>query len=103
MTGARSGADLGLSGRELAVLQLIAEGVTTRCAARALACSPRTIEKHLERAYRRLSVKDRINAVLVLRDAGVLGATPLSDYREVAGPGAYCGSVLRVVTEEGAI
>lgn len=94
MTGARTGADLGLTGRELAVLQLIAEGTTTREAARALACSPRTVEKHVENAFRRLAVKDRINAVRVLRAAGVLGAAPVPDHRAVIAAGAYRGSVL---------
>jgi DNA-binding CsgD family transcriptional regulator len=92
MTGYRSGADLGLTGRELAVLQLIAEGVTTRKAARALACSPRTVEKHLENAYRRLAVKDRLNAVRVLRAAGVLGTIPMPDHSAVIGQGAYRGA-----------
>lgn len=85
------GTDLGLTGRQLAVLQLIGEGATTRRASRALACSPRTVEKHLENAYRRLGVKDRLNAVLLLRAAGVLGARPLPDHRAVLGPGAYRG------------
>ena len=54
MTGARGRTDLGLTGRELAVLQLVAEGATTRRASRALAGSPRTVEKH-QNAYRRLA------------------------------------------------
>jgi len=95
MTGARPGTDLGLTGRELAVLQLIAEGETTRRTSRALACSPRTVEKHLEHAYRRLGVRDRLNAVRVLQVAGVLGAAPVPDYRLDAAPGAYRGPVRR--------
>jgi DNA-binding CsgD family transcriptional regulator len=102
MTGARTGADLGLTGREIAVLQLIAEGATTRRAARALACSPRTIQKHLENAYRRLGVNDRLNAVRVLRAAGVLGAAPVPDHRAVFGLGAYRGPVLRAVAGDAA-
>ena len=94
MTGAQTGTDLGLTGRELAVLQLIAEGATTRGAAKALACSPRTVEKHLENAYRRLAVKDRLNAVRILRAAGVLGSAWVPDHRVVVGPGAYRGSCL---------
>lgn len=93
MTGARMGTDSGLTGRELAVLQLIAEGETTRRVSRALVCSPRTVEKHLENAYRRLGVKDRLNAVRVLRMAGVLGAAPAPDHRTVVGPGAYYGPI----------
>lgn len=98
MTSERTGTDLKLTGRELAVLQLIAEGTTTRGAARALACSPRTVEKHLENAYRRLAVKDRLNAVRVLRAAGAVGAAPVPDHRAVIGPGTYRGSALLTAT-----
>lgn len=93
MTGAPAGTELGLTGRELAVLQLIAEGTTTRRASRELACSPRTVEKHLENAYRRLGVRDRLNAIRVLRAAGVSGAAPAPDHRAVVAPGAYSGPV----------
>jgi DNA-binding CsgD family transcriptional regulator len=61
------GPHLGLTGRELAVLQLISDGFSTRQSARRLACSPRTVEKHLQRAYRKLGVRDRVNAVRVAR------------------------------------
>lgn len=93
MTGVRAGADLGLTGRQLSVLQLIAEGATTRRASRALVCSPRTVEKHLENAYRRLGVRDRLNAVRVLGAAGVLGPEPVPDHLALRGPGAYRGLV----------
>ena len=101
MTGARTGADLGLTGRQLAVLQLIAEGATTRRASRALACSPRTLEKHLENAYRRLGVKDRLNAVRVLLAAGVIGSAAVPDHRAAHGPGAYRGGRFRGVVQWG--
>ncbi len=102
MTGARTGTDLGLTGRELAVLQLIAEGATTRRAARSLACSPRTVEKHLENAYRRLGVNDRLNAVRVLHLAGVLGTAPVPDHRAVVALGTYRGRVRYAATESAA-
>ncbi len=74
-----TGADLGLSGREVAVLQLVADGNTTRAVSRRLGCTPRTVEKHLENCYRKLEVRDRLNAVRVARLAGVLGpAEPAS-------------------------
>ena len=95
MTGAGTGTDLGLTGRELAVLQLISEGATTRRASRALVCSPRTVQKHLQNAYRRLGVNDRHNAVRVLRAAGVLGTAFVPDHRAVVGVGAYRGPVLQ--------
>jgi len=102
MTGARAGTDLGLTGRELAVLQLIAEGSTTRRASGALVCSPRTVEKHLENAYRRLGVKDRLNAVRVLGAAGVLGTAPTPDHQAACGPGGYRGLGPRVAGREAA-
>jgi DNA-binding CsgD family transcriptional regulator len=64
--------ELDLTGRELAVLVLIAAGYPTRIAARRLHCSPRTVEKHLERIYRKLGVRDRLNAVLRARRLGIL-------------------------------
>lgn len=64
--------DLGLTGRELAVLQLLSDGLSTRRTARRLACSPRTVEKHLQRTYRKLGVRDRVNALRVARLAGAV-------------------------------
>ena len=61
------GTHLGLTGRELAVLQLISDGFSTRQSAHRLACSPRTVEKHLQHAYRKLGVRDRVNAIRVAR------------------------------------
>ena len=68
-----------LTGRELAVLQLLAEGRTTRCSARQLNCSPRTVEKHLERCFRKLGVRDRLNAVRVATQAGLVGRSQGAD------------------------
>ena len=75
--GCRSGggipaAELGLTGRELAVLQLLSDGLSARQTARRLACSPRTVEKHLQHAYRKLDVRDRLNAIRVARLAGAV-------------------------------
>lgn len=63
---------LGLTGRELAVLQLISDGLSTRQTARRLACSPRTVEKHMQNSYRKLEVHDRVNAIRVARLAGAV-------------------------------
>lgn len=63
---------LGLTGRELAVIQLLAQGLSTRLIGRRLDCSTRTVEKHLEHAYRKLGVRDRLNAV---RTATLCGLT----------------------------
>jgi DNA-binding CsgD family transcriptional regulator len=63
-----------LTARELAVLGLTAEGHTAASAARRLAIAPRTAQKHLERAYRKLRVSNRMSAVLRARRLGLLPA-----------------------------
>lgn len=68
--------DTELTGRELAVLQLLVDGCSTRIIGRRLNCSPRTVEKHLEHVYRKLAVKDRVNAVRVARTLGLREAPP---------------------------
>ena len=83
LSAERGSADLAaefeLTGRELAVLQLLAEGRTTRCSAHQLGCSPRTVEKHLERCFRKLGVRDRLNAVRVATRAGLIGHSQGAD------------------------
>ena len=76
---AATAADFQLTGRELAVLQLLAEGRTTRASARRLGCAPRTVEKHLERCFRKLGVCDRINAVRVATKAGLVDRPQAAD------------------------
>ncbi|MET9023680.1 helix-turn-helix transcriptional regulator [Actinopolymorpha sp. NPDC004070] len=63
---------VGLTGRQLAVLQLLAEGLTAEAIARRLAISPRTVHVHLDHLYRKLGVRDRLKAVLVARDLGLV-------------------------------
>ena len=46
------GVEAGLTARELSVLALLAEGLPPQLIAHRLGCSPRTIDKHLERTYR---------------------------------------------------
>lgn len=69
-------ADLGLTGREVAVLQLLSDGLSARQTAHRLACSPRTVEKHLQHSYRKLEVSDRVNAIRVARLAGAVIERP---------------------------
>jgi DNA-binding CsgD family transcriptional regulator len=64
--------DLGLTGRELAVLRLLADGRTACAIAHELRVSPRTVHSHLAHIYRKLGVCDRMRAVLVARELGVL-------------------------------
>ncbi|QIG38788.1 helix-turn-helix transcriptional regulator [Microbacterium sp. 4R-513] len=61
-----------LSGRELAVLRLIAGGSSAQAAARELGVSPRTVEKHLEHVYRKIGVRDRVSAALIAYELGLV-------------------------------
>jgi DNA-binding CsgD family transcriptional regulator len=65
--------EVGLTPRETAALVAVAEGLTADAVARRLGISPRTVHKHLERAYAKLGVRDRVSAVL---RAGRLGLLP---------------------------
>lgn len=65
-------ADSGLTGRELAVLQLLADGLTAESIGRRLGVSRHTVRKHLEHVYRKLGVTDRLVAVREARARGLL-------------------------------
>jgi DNA-binding CsgD family transcriptional regulator len=62
----------GLTGAEVAVLSLLAQGYTAQRMATALQVSPRTVHKHLEHIYRKLEVHDRLQAVQVGTAQGLL-------------------------------
>ena len=57
----------GLTQRELLVLDLLHAGHTAATTARLLGISPRTVNKHLERIYRKLAVTNRHQAVAIAR------------------------------------
>ncbi len=60
--------DVGLlSARESEVLRLLAEGMTDREIAAALAISPRTVESHVSSVLRKLDVRNRAEAALRYR------------------------------------
>jgi len=61
-----------LSGRELDVLQLVAQGHTNREIAQALGLSVHTIECHAKNIYRKLAVRSRGAAVYSARSQGLL-------------------------------
>jgi DNA-binding CsgD family transcriptional regulator len=65
----------GLTGRELAVLRLLAEGHTAFSIARRLSCSPRTVHKHLEHVYRKLDVADRLTAIRAAQQLEILSGS----------------------------
>jgi DNA-binding CsgD family transcriptional regulator len=73
---ASAAAACGLTGRELAVLGLVADGLTVQAIGHRLSISPRTVHKHLEHVYRKLGVRDRLNAVRVAGDANLLRLRP---------------------------
>ena len=70
--------DVRLTPRELAVLGLVADGLTAAAAARRLVVAERTVHKHLERVYAKLGVSDRVSAVLRAQRLGVLPGTALA-------------------------
>ena len=69
-----------LTTQELQVALVVAEGVTNREAAARLFLSPKTIELHLSRAYRKLGVRTRTELARTLHRSELLpptgGATP---------------------------
>ena len=65
-----------LTSREVEVLQLVARGYTAHKVGTILTVSPTTVRKHLENAYRKLGCSDRLVAVDVLRQAGLLRPRP---------------------------
>ncbi len=61
-----------LSGRELEVLRLLADGLSNRQAAQVLFVTEETIKKHLSHIYGKLAVKSRTHAVARAREMGLL-------------------------------
>lgn len=67
----------GLTGRELEVLALVAEGLRNREIADTLVLSPRTIERHLENCFIKMNVSGRAEAVVKATTNGLIG--PLTE------------------------
>jgi two-component system nitrate/nitrite response regulator NarL len=61
--GEEAGERPNLSAREIEVLQHAARGYTVGQIARRLLLSPRTVETHLSNAYRKLGVRNRVQAL----------------------------------------
>jgi DNA-binding NarL/FixJ family response regulator len=51
---------------------LLGQGLLAATIARRLGISPRTVNKHLENIYRKLSVRDRLTAVAVAQSSGIV-------------------------------
>jgi DNA-binding CsgD family transcriptional regulator len=64
--------DLRLTPREVTVLGLLVEGLTAGAIARRLTIGERTVQKHLEHAYTKLGVGDRLSAVLRAQHLGLI-------------------------------
>ncbi|WP_205696355.1 response regulator transcription factor [Conexibacter sp. SYSU D00693] len=62
----------GLSGRELEVLRLLAEGMTTAKAAEALFLSPTTVRSYVESAMAKLEAGNRVQAVAIALRRGLI-------------------------------
>ncbi|CAL9435422.1 LuxR C-terminal-related transcriptional regulator [Streptomyces sp. MPA0124] len=60
-----------LTGRELDVLRLLAEGLSNRLIARRLEISEKTAKNHLSSIYLKIGATDRIQAALYARHSGL--------------------------------
>jgi DNA-binding NarL/FixJ family response regulator len=69
-----SGAQANLTERELEILEFVAVGLTVKQVATRLSLSPRTVETHLAKLYRKLGVRNRVQA---LSRAAALGLIDL--------------------------
>ena len=69
-------AETPLTPREIAVLRLVADGMTADAIGHRLGISTRTVHKHTENLYRKLSVADRLTAVMRAQSLGLLPTPP---------------------------
>jgi LuxR family maltose regulon positive regulatory protein len=60
-----------LTGREIEILPLLAEGLSNREIAARLYIAPVTVKTHLQNIYKKLNVNNRIEALKKLRDIGI--------------------------------
>jgi DNA-binding CsgD family transcriptional regulator len=65
-------ASLGISDRELAVLEALSEGRSNKEIAEALHISPHTVKTHVGRLYEKLGARRRTDAVARARSLGIL-------------------------------
>ena len=74
---ARQSADVRavLTDRELQILELVSQGLTVKQVASRIGLSPRTVETHIAKLYRKLGVRNRVQAV---SKAAALGLVELS-------------------------
>jgi DNA-binding NarL/FixJ family response regulator len=65
-------ATLGISDRELEVLELLAAGRSNKEIAKRLDVSPNTVKTHVAKLYEKLEAKRRTEAILKARELGVI-------------------------------
>jgi len=58
-----SAAEAKITSRELEILEFVSEGLTVKQVATRLGLSPRTVEAHVARLYRKLGVRNRVQAI----------------------------------------
>ncbi len=66
-------ASLGISGRELEVLQALAAGHSNKEIAARLGVSPNTVKTHVARLFEKLEARRRTEAILKARELGIVG------------------------------
>ncbi|WP_243375636.1 response regulator transcription factor [Sandarakinorhabdus cyanobacteriorum] len=66
-------ASLGLTPREVEVLQLLAAGQANKEMARTMGVSPNTVKTHLARLFEKLGASSRTEAIARARVLGILG------------------------------
>lgn len=71
---AREGSEMSasLTEREMQILALLSEGLTMQQIGRRLGISPRTVETHVAKLYRKLSVRTRVQAVARAASLGLI-------------------------------
>jgi DNA-binding NarL/FixJ family response regulator len=67
---------IGLSPRELDVLDMLAKGLTNKEIARVLQISQFTVRNHIKHIFEKLSATDRTEAVLIALQQGIIPAGP---------------------------
>lgn len=67
-------AEMGITHRELQVLELLADGLLAVTIGHRLALSPRTIHHHLGHIYAKLGTHDRLSTVIRAQQAGLLAS-----------------------------
>ena len=65
-------ATLGISDRELEVLELLAAGQSNKEIARQLDLSPNTVKTHIAKLFEKLEVRRRTEAILRARELGMI-------------------------------